>query len=264
MRSAALYVHFGIGPWVGMPVAIFISVASGVVIGFLAFRFGVAGVYFAILTIAFCEFARVGFDHFGWVSGSSGLFLPVSNLHPQRPLESARPAGDVLLRHPGAHRGGLRALPSSAAQPRRLFLAGDPRGRGRGALARHQHVPLQDDRDRGLVENDRAGRRVLCVLLQQSWLPSKTFHILRPIEIILGPIIGGVGTLFGPIIGAFLITGLAEVLQEFLTAYGPRHSGRQTRVLRRLPAAGDHGLAERHWPPLARSCASTNASKPEA
>ena len=77
--TAALFVHFGIGPWVGMPIAILISVVSGMIIGFLAFRFGVAGVYFAILTIAFCEFARVGFDHFGWVSGSSGLFLPVAS-----------------------------------------------------------------------------------------------------------------------------------------------------------------------------------------
>src|SRR5262249_5019169 len=68
-----------IGPWVGMPVAILISVLSGAIIGFLAFRFGVAGVYFAILTIAFAEFARIGFDHFSWVQGSSGLFLPVSN-----------------------------------------------------------------------------------------------------------------------------------------------------------------------------------------
>ena len=50
-----------------------------VITGFLAFRFGVAGVYFAILTIAFAEFARIGFDHFPWVRGSSGLFLPVAN-----------------------------------------------------------------------------------------------------------------------------------------------------------------------------------------
>src|SRR6476659_6640199 len=77
--TAALYVHFGIGPWVGMPLAILISVASGAIIGFLAFRFGVAGVYFAILTIAFSEFARIGFDHFTWVGGSGGLFLPVAN-----------------------------------------------------------------------------------------------------------------------------------------------------------------------------------------
>ena len=42
--------------------------------------------------------------------------------------------------------------------------------------------------------------------------PEQMFLILRSIEIILGPIIGGVGTLFGPILGAFLLTGLAEVL----------------------------------------------------
>ena len=52
--------------------------SRGAFIGFLAFRFGVAGVYFAILTIAFAEFARIGFDHFGWANGSAGLFLPVA------------------------------------------------------------------------------------------------------------------------------------------------------------------------------------------
>src|SRR5213595_548633 len=72
--TAALYVHFGIAPWLGLPIAIVISGLVGAVIGFLAFRFHVAGVYFAILTIAFAEFARIGFDHFSWVSGSSGLF----------------------------------------------------------------------------------------------------------------------------------------------------------------------------------------------
>ena len=77
--TAALYVHFSVGPWVGMPIAILVSVIFGAVIGFLAFRFGVAGVYFAILTIAFSEFTRIGFDHFDWVNASSGLFLPVAN-----------------------------------------------------------------------------------------------------------------------------------------------------------------------------------------
>ncbi len=77
--TAALYVHFGLAPWIGLPVAIVVSAAVGAFIGFLAFRFRVAGVYFAILTIAFAEFARIGFDHWTWVGGSSGLFLPVAN-----------------------------------------------------------------------------------------------------------------------------------------------------------------------------------------
>src|SRR5689334_11712701 len=61
--AAALYVHYGIGPWLGLLVAVPVAMLGGAIIGFLAFRFGVAGVYFAILTIAFAEFARIGFDH---------------------------------------------------------------------------------------------------------------------------------------------------------------------------------------------------------
>ena len=40
--------------------------------------------------------------------------------------------------------------------------------------------------------------------------PEQVFHISRSIELILAPIIGGIGTLFGPILGAFLLTGLSE------------------------------------------------------
>ena len=66
--AAALFVHYGIGPWVGLWRVDGRLVAAGAVIGFLAFRFGVSGVYFALLTIAFAEFTRIGFDH--W-SGSA-------------------------------------------------------------------------------------------------------------------------------------------------------------------------------------------------
>ena len=142
--AAALYVHYGVGPWIGLLAAMPVAMACGAIIGFLAFRFGVAGVYFAILTIAFAEFARIGFDHFRWVGGSAGFFLPVAQ-YTQNDLWNlrGRPV-DVLLRDPGAHGRGVPAVPSAAAQPHGLFLAGDPRGRGGRARARHRYVPLQD------------------------------------------------------------------------------------------------------------------------
>src|SRR6185295_11880169 len=77
--SAFFFKQFSVGPWIGLLGAIPLTMAVGAAIGFLAFRFRVSGVYFAILTIAFAEFARIGFDHFGWVNASSGLFLPVAN-----------------------------------------------------------------------------------------------------------------------------------------------------------------------------------------
>jgi branched-chain amino acid transport system permease protein len=50
--------------------------------------------------------------------------------------------------------------------------------------------------------------------------PEQVFHISRSIELILGPVIGGIGTLFGPIVGAFLLTGVSEILQDLLAAFG--------------------------------------------
>ena len=74
--AAALYVHFGVGPWMGVWLAVLLCAGLGAAIGFLAFRFGIGGVYFALLTIAFAEFTRIGFDHFEWVGASGGFFLP--------------------------------------------------------------------------------------------------------------------------------------------------------------------------------------------
>src|ERR1043166_10306837 len=105
---------------------------------------------------------------------------------------------------------------------------------------------------------------VLYAFYYNNLFPEQVFHISRSIEIILGPIIGGIGTLFGPIIGAFLITGLAEVLQEFLSAYGLDIPGVKRVfygvcllvVIMALP----HGI----WPPLARLLRLDKRQTPEA
>jgi branched-chain amino acid transport system permease protein len=94
--------------------------------------------------------------------------------------------------------------------------------------------------------------------------PEQTFHILRSIEIILGPIIGGVGTLFGPVIGAFLITGLAEVLQEFLNAYGLDIPGVKRVFYGVCLLVVVMALPNGIWPPLARLLRLNKREKPEA
>src|SRR3954471_22608246 len=43
--AAALYVHYGVAPWIGLIPALAIAAGVGALIGFLAFRFRVAGVY---------------------------------------------------------------------------------------------------------------------------------------------------------------------------------------------------------------------------
>ena len=72
--------------------------ALGLVIGFLAFRFGISGVYFALLTIAFAEFTRIGFDHLDWLGGPGGMFLKVAQRDTWDIAQLPRPAAHVLLR----------------------------------------------------------------------------------------------------------------------------------------------------------------------
>jgi branched-chain amino acid transport system permease protein len=42
--------------------------------------------------------------------------------------------------------------------------------------------------------------------------PAQIFDISRSIEIIRAPIVGGIGTVFGPVVGAFILTPLGESL----------------------------------------------------
>jgi len=249
--TAALYVHFGIGPWIGMPVAILISMACGAIIGFLAFRFGVAGVYFAILTIAFSEFARIGFDHFEWVRGSAGLFLPVANYTSNDPIN--------LRGQPAMFYYVILAMTAVAFVLCHLLL--------RSRIGYFWQAIREDEvAARSLGINTFRYKMIAIVVsagmtapagvfyafYYNNLFPEQTFFILRSIEIILGPIVGGVGTLFGPIVGAFLITGLAEGLEELLTIYGLDTPGAKRvfygicllLVVTILP----NGI----WPPIAR------------
>ena len=217
--SAALYVHFGIGPWLGMLAAIPVAMAVGAVIGFLAFRFRVAGVYFAILTIAFAEFARIGFDHFTWVGGSAGFFLPVAQ-YTRNDLWNLRGSPTMFYYLILAFTIAAFLLSHLLLRSRIGYCWLAIREDEQAARA----VGINTFRYKMIAVVISAGitsvAGVFFAFYYNNLFPEQIFHISRSIELILGPIIGGIGTLFGPILGAFLLTGLAEILHEILVAFG--------------------------------------------
>jgi branched-chain amino acid transport system permease protein len=217
--TAALFIHFGTPPWIGLLVAVPIAMAAGAVIGFLAFRFRVAGTYFAILTIAFAEFARIGFDHWDWVGASSGLFLPVAT-YTQNDLWHlrGRPIMFYYL---------ILAMTVLAFLLCRWLL---------GSRLGYFWQAVREDEEAARAVGIATFRTKMAAVVISAGLTSfagmfyafyynnlfgeQVFSIGRSIEIILGPLIGGVGTLFGPVLGAFLLTGLAETLTEILGLIG--------------------------------------------
>jgi branched-chain amino acid transport system permease protein len=214
--AAGLYFHYGIGPWLGIFVAVAVAVAAGAIVGYLGFRFSLAGVYFALLTIAFSEFTRIGFDNWPWAGESGGMFLRVE-----------RGVTDVLNL-----RGGpvlfyyvILALAVGAFVLCRFLLE--------SRLGRYWLAIREDAEAAQALGVPVLWCKMLAVTISAAltavagvWnafyynnlFPETAFAMGRSIEITLSPIIGGLGTLFGPFVGAVVLTGLGEIF----TAAGER------------------------------------------
>jgi branched-chain amino acid transport system permease protein len=249
--SAGLFFHTGIGPWAGTFLALVLCVAAGMAIGFLAFRFGISGVYFALLTIAFAEFTRIGFDHISWLGGPGGLFIKVSQ----------RESWDVLnLRGPPAMFYYMILALAAGAFALCAWLLRSRAGYYWQAIRENeeaaQALGINTFRWKMLavvISSAMTGLAgVFYAFYYNNLFPEQIFHISRSIEMILGPVIGGVGTLFGPIVGAALLTTLSDGITELLAAHGWELPGVKQVFYGFVLLVVIMFLPNGVWPPIAR------------
>ena len=206
--AAALFVHYGIPPALGIFAAILVSVVAGCIIGALGFRFEIRGVYFALLTIAFAEFVRIMIDHWSWLGGTAGLFLPVSN---REGVDLLNLRGSPLMFY-----YVILALNFGALALCRWLL---------GSRLGYYWQAIRDDQDAAqalginvfrykmiavAISSGMAG--VFYAFFYNNLFPEQIFAIDQSVQITFAPIVGGVGTLFGPVLGAFILTPLGRIL----------------------------------------------------
>lgn len=249
--SAGIFVHSGVGPWAGVWLAIAVCTAAGAFIGFLAFRLRIAGVQLSLLTLAFAELARIGFDHLDWFGGPGGLFLRVAD----------RNHLDLL---------GFRGPPALYYYAMLLLAAG---ALGlctallRGRAGYYWRAIREDEVAAQALGIDTFRWKMLAVVLSaamtaiagvffafynNSLFPEQIFGFGRSIEIILGPVIGGLGTLFGPIVGAATMVLLGDGTTEILAKVGVDLPGVRQVVQGVILLLVTIYLPNGLWPPLAR------------
>jgi branched-chain amino acid transport system permease protein len=255
--AAMLWVYFGIGPWLGVIPAMAIAAICGGVIAWLGFRFSIEGVYFALLTIAFAEFTRIAFDHIGVAGGAGGFFVPYQaerfgewwNLR----------GGPLLFYYVGF------ALAAGAV----ILIARLKRSR-----LGYQWLAVREDQQAARsLGIDVLGAKMKAALISSamtalggvfyafyynSLFPMQVFGIDRSIELMLAPIIGGLGTIFGPVLGAFILTPLGELLTAVTEKLGIDAPGAKSlfygATLMLIIFLRPAGL----WPWLARACGLTD------
>ena len=216
---AILSERFGVTPLIGMAPAFLLPAALGVAIGVLGFRFGVRGVYFALLTIAFAELARILFEHWEWVGRSGGFFLSALT-EANRPLVSLRGGAGFFY---------------YALLATMVVAWGAAAALVRSRYGFYWRAIREDEEAARAIGVEAFGMKLAAVavsagmtgvaggwfaLINGSLFPDTVLGMRLSIDLIIAPIVGGLGTLFGPILGAFIVVPLNELAKELAQSSG--------------------------------------------
>lgn len=215
--STILFNYAGVSPWFGMLVGAAISVAFAVLIAYPAFR--MRGVFFAMTTLAFGETVRIlliySRKHVDLPYGLSVAFTPGwSNMVFAERWAYAYLAGAYLLlvvatafvlsrSYTGYY---LRALRDSEEA---ADAAGVP-------VRRYKLVAFVISAFLTSIGGTLMAQYVMYIE------PGTVFTVALSVDLALMAILGGVGTLAGPVIGALLAVPLREFLVE---AFGQAGAG---------------------------------------
>lgn len=214
--STLLFVKLGLSPWFGMGASVALAVIVGLFIGYLSFRFGLEGPFFALIMLAFAEIFHMLVMGWNWAGGAEGVLIPLKGNAPMVMQFSEKEPFYFLL------------IWLTAAS---IFIVWKMEGTRMGLYL--QAIREDNDAAEALGANSlryklyamsiSAGMTAVGGTIYAQYLlyidPDTTFGIINSVEILLRPIIGGPGTVLGPLLGSLVLTPLAEITRSAFQAY---------------------------------------------
>jgi branched-chain amino acid transport system permease protein len=204
--STIVQMRLGWSPWLGLPAAALASAVVGGIIAVLSFRAGLKGSYFALITLAFAEVLRIICNSVSFTGGGLGLLIPMkagaANFQfAERSgfyfLILLLTAGSIALaewlRHSrfGAHLAAIRENEDAAM-----------------ALG----INVFAEKVKVMLLSGAIGGMGGCFFAQYFLYidPTIVFGVDKSVEMLLVSIIGGAGTVYGPLLGAVLLALVSE------------------------------------------------------
>lgn len=200
----------GLNAWLALALAVVVAGAVGLFVGALSFRYGLKGSYFALVTLAFAEVFRILAVSADFTGGGVGLMLPLRESAANLQFGSrkgfialvlgfvvAALLVTVWLRHSrfGAQ---LQAVRDNEDAARAIGV--DPWRTKLGAITL------------SAAFMGAAGAFYLQVF--QYIDPGIAFGPHVSVEALVGAIVGGMGTLWGPVLGAAVLHLLADLTRN--------------------------------------------------
>ena len=200
----------GWNAWLALPAAVVASTCVAAFVGSLTFRYGLKGSYFALVTLAFAEVFRILAVSVEFTGGGVGLMLPLHESFANMQFASRRGyIGLVLgfvvaamlatswLRHSrfGAQ---LQAVRDNEDAARAIGV--DPWSVKLGAIT--------------LSAAFMGAGGAFYVQVFQYIDPGLAFGPATSVEALVAAIVGGMGTLWGPVLGAAVLHLLGELTRN--------------------------------------------------
>lgn len=205
-------INLGFGPWTGFVAAVLVGALVGWVVGYLSFRAGLRGSYFALVTLAFAEVFRVLANSAEFTGGAAGKLLPINIGFEHFQFDNRVyfywlslllvAIGLVLCRWIALSRFGAH-----------LIAVRENEDAARALGVNVLKVKLQ-----AIALSAGLTAAAGCLYVQYFLYidPVLVFGPKVSIEVLLSSMVGGLGTVFGPLVGTFALHGLGEAAKFFV------------------------------------------------
>jgi branched-chain amino acid transport system permease protein len=214
--STILQMRFGFNPWLGLPAGALAGAIVGFVIAFLSFRAGLKGSYFALITLAFAEVLRIVANSVEITGGGLGMLIP------------AKPAA-ANFQFPeriGFYYLILALTVGSIAIA--VWLKNSRFGAQLAAIrenedsARALGIDVFREKIKVLMLSGAIAGMGGCFFAQYFLYidPTIVFGQDKSVEMLLVSMIGGAGTVYGPLIGAVLLAGVSDFTRALTDIQG--------------------------------------------
>ncbi len=208
--QAIAQLQTGLNPWLALPLAVAVSSAVGLFVGALSFRYGLKGSYFALVTLAFAEVFRILALSVPFTGAGVGLMVPLREGFANMQFESRRGYAMLVLMFV------TLALLVTCWLKYSRFGAYLQAVRDNEDAARATGVnPFRVKLGAIVISGGFMGAAgAFYVQVFQYIDPGIAFGAHTSVEALVGAIVGGMGTVWGPVIGALALHLLADLTRN--------------------------------------------------
>ncbi len=204
--TAILQTRYGISPYAAFTAGIAAASLVGWIIGLLSFRSGLKGSYFALVTLAFAEVFRVLSNASEMTGGAAGILIKL-DVRPENFQFASRASFYwVVLSLVVVALFVTRALERSRLGAQ-LVAVRENEDAARALGVDALRVKLSAIALSAAITGAAGGLYTQYFLYLDSTIAYGTWI---SVEALLAPIIGGAGTVFGPVAGAIVLHSLSE------------------------------------------------------